>query len=97
MRRKPGPHTCGPPGTGSAHGFGGIGKIIGLVGLALIVGSGNCLKPDVPLPEIPLAFLYLGSWFLMAGVVYYFRGIETGGNVDRADRPGIGRHCLSCR
>jgi putative MFS transporter len=47
-------------GMGSAYGFGGIGKIIGPVGLALIVGSGNYLKPDVPLPEIPLAFLYLG-------------------------------------
>ena len=66
-------------GMGSAYGFGGIGKIIGPVGLALIVGSGNYLKPDVPLPEIPLAFLYLGCWFLMAGTVYYFLGIETRG------------------
>jgi MFS transporter, putative metabolite:H+ symporter len=66
-------------GMGSAYGFGGIGKIIGPVGLALIVGSGNYLKPDVPLPEIPIAFVYLGCWFLMAGVVYYFFGIETKG------------------
>ncbi len=36
-------------GMGSAYGFGGIGKIIGPVGLALIVGSNNYLKPDVPL------------------------------------------------
>jgi MFS transporter, putative metabolite:H+ symporter len=33
----------------------------------------------VPLPEIPTAFVYLGCWFLMAGVVYYFFGIETRG------------------
>jgi putative MFS transporter len=66
-------------GMGSAYGFGGIGKIIGPVGLALIVGSGNYLKPDVPLPQIPTAFLYLGCWFLMAGVVYYFFGLETKG------------------
>ena len=39
-------------GMGSAYGFGGIGKIIGPVGLALIVGSGNYLKPDVPLTQI---------------------------------------------
>jgi putative MFS transporter len=32
-------------GMGSAYGFGGIGKIIGPVGLALIVGSNNYLKP----------------------------------------------------
>src|SRR5471030_1871820 len=66
-------------GMGSAYGFGGIGKIIGPVGLALILGSSNYLKPDVPLPEIPMAFTYLGCWFLMAGVVYYFFGIETRG------------------
>ena len=40
-------------GMGSAYGFGGIGKIIGPVGLALIVGSNNYLKPDVPLTQIP--------------------------------------------
>src|SRR5713101_3678565 len=74
-------------GMGSAYGFGGIGKIIGPVGLALIVGSGNYLKPDVPLPEIPLAFVYLGCWFLMAGAVYYFLGIETRGkSIEQIDR-----------
>jgi putative MFS transporter len=74
-------------GMGSAYGFGGIGKIIGPVGLALIMGSGNYLKPDVPLPEIPLAFLYLGFWFLMAGTVYYFFGIETRGkSIEEIDR-----------
>ena len=74
-------------GMGSAYGFGGIGKIIGPVGLALIVGSSNYLKPDVPLPQIPLAFLYLGCWFLMAGAVYYFFGIETRGkSIEQIDR-----------
>ena len=29
--------------------------------------------------EIPAAFVYLGCWFLMAGIVYYFFGIETRG------------------
>jgi MFS transporter, putative metabolite:H+ symporter len=74
-------------GMGSAYGFGGIGKIIGPVGLALIVGSGNYLKPDVPLPQIPTAFLYLGCWFLMAGAVYYFFGLETRGKtLEQIDR-----------
>ena len=74
-------------GMGSAYGFGGIGKIIGPLGLALIVGSGNYLKPDVPLPQIPLAFLYLGCWFLMTGAVYYFFGIETRGkSIEQIDR-----------
>jgi putative MFS transporter len=74
-------------GMGSAYGFGGIGKIIGPVGLALIVGSGNYLKPDVPLPQIPTAFVYLGCWFLAAGLVYYFIGIETKGkSIDQIDK-----------
>src|SRR5437763_14179086 len=74
-------------GMGSAYGFGGIGKIIGPVGLALIVGSGNYLKPDVPLTQIPTAFVYLGCWFLMAGAVYYFLGIETRGkSIEQIDR-----------
>jgi MFS transporter, putative metabolite:H+ symporter len=74
-------------GMGSAYGFGGIGKILGPVGLALIVGSNNYLKPDVPLTEIPTAFLYLGCWFLMAGVVYYFFGLETKGkSLEQIDR-----------
>jgi MFS transporter, putative metabolite:H+ symporter len=74
-------------GMGSAYGFGGIGKIIGPVGLALIVGSGNYLKPDVPLPQIPTAFAYLGCWFLMTGVVYYFFGMETKGkSIEQIDR-----------
>ena len=56
-------------------------------GLALIVGSSNYLKPDVPLPQIPTAFLYLGCWFLMAGVVYYFFGIETRGkSIEQIDK-----------
>jgi len=74
-------------GMGSAYGFGGIGKIIGPVGLALIVGSGNYLKPDVPLPQIPTAFVYLGCWFLMAGAVYYLFGLETRGkSIEQIDR-----------
>jgi putative MFS transporter len=41
----------------------------------------------VPLPEIPLAFVYLGCWFLMAGAVYYFLGIETRGkSIEQIDR-----------
>src|ERR1700758_3144512 len=74
-------------GMGSAYGFGGLGKILGPVGLALIVGSNNYLKPDVPLPEIPVAFVYLGCWFLLAGIVYYFLGIETRGkSIEEIDR-----------
>src|SRR5258705_3581191 len=76
-------------GMGSAYGFGGIGKIIGPVGLALIVGSNNYLKPDVPLTQIPTAFVYLGCWFLMAGAGYYFIGIATPGQAIQPIHHGL--------
>src|SRR6516225_7894457 len=80
----------------SAYGFGVIGKIIGPLGLALIVGSSNYLKPDVPLPQIPVAFLYLGCWFLMAGTVYCFFGIETRGkSIEQIDRELRRKTCRS--
>jgi hypothetical protein len=74
----------------------GIGSANGLAGstrssarwASLIVGSGNYLKPDGPLPQIPLAILYLGCWFLIAGLVYYFFGVETGGKlIEQQRRP----------
>jgi putative MFS transporter len=62
-------------------------KIIGPLGLALIVGSSNFVKPDVPLTQIPTAFLYLGGWYVLAGAVYLFLGIETKGrSIDQIDR-----------
>lgn len=66
-------------GMGSAYGFGGIGKIIGPLGLALIIGASDVLKPGAPVQNIVPAFIYLASWFAMAGAVYLFLGIETKG------------------
>jgi len=54
-------------GMGSAYGLAGIGKILGPLVPALIVGSSNFVRPDAPAPQIPIACLYLGSWFLLAG------------------------------
>ena len=66
-------------GMGSAYGFGGIGKIIGPAGLALIVGSSNVIKPDASIENIVPAFWYLACWFIMAGFVYLLVGFETKG------------------
>jgi MFS transporter, putative metabolite:H+ symporter len=66
-------------GMGSAYGFGGIGKIIGPLGLALIVGSSNVVTSQASVAAIVPAFIYLGAWFALAGAVYYFLGIETKG------------------
>jgi MFS transporter, putative metabolite:H+ symporter len=64
---------------GTAYGFGGIGKIIGPLGLALIVGSSNVVSPQASVAMIVPAFSYLAAWYVLAGAVYYFVGIETKG------------------
>ena len=66
-------------GMGSAYGFGGLGKIIGPLGLALIIGSSNIIKPQASLAALTPAFIYLGAFCLMAGIVYGCFGIETRG------------------
>lgn len=74
-------------GMGSAYGFGGLGKIIGPLGLALIIGASDVLKPGAPVHNIVPAFVYLASWFAMAGAVYLFLGIETRGrSIEDIDR-----------
>ena len=73
------PASLRTSGMGSAYGFGGIGKIIGPLGLALIVGSSNVVKPEASVTMLIPAFVYLASWFAMAGIVYFFFGIETKG------------------
>ena len=68
-------------------GFGGIGKIIGPIGLALIVGSSNIVKPDVTIAAILPSFLYLAAWSALAGFAYAFIGFETKGrSIEDIDR-----------
>jgi putative MFS transporter len=74
-------------GMGSAYGFGGIGKIIGPIGLALIVGSSNIVKPDVTIAAIVPSFIYLAGWSVLAGIAYAFIGFETRGrSIEEIDR-----------
>jgi MFS transporter, putative metabolite:H+ symporter len=64
-------------GMGSAYGFGGIGKIMGPLGLALIVGSSNVVKPDVTVAAIPASFLFLAAWLVVCGLGFALFGFET--------------------
>jgi putative MFS transporter len=64
-------------GMGSAYGFGGIGKIVGPLGLALIVGSSNVVKPDVTVAAIPASFLFLAAWLVLCGLGFLVFGFET--------------------
>jgi putative MFS transporter len=66
-------------GMGSAYGFGGLGKVIGPLGLALIVGSSNIITPKASVDALLPAFSYLAAWFAAAGLAYIFIGMETKG------------------
>jgi MFS transporter, putative metabolite:H+ symporter len=72
-------------GVGSAYGFGGIGKIFGPIGLALIVWSPNIVKPEVTIVAIVPSFIYLASWSVIAGIAYAFIGFETRGRSNRGN------------
>lgn len=73
------PSSLRVTGMGSAYGFGGIGKVIGPAGLAVIIGSPSMINPKVTLDAITPAFVYLAAWFALAGVVYLAFGFETKG------------------
>ncbi len=64
---------------GFSYGIGNLGKIIGPLGLALIVGSSNYVSPKVTLDAIFPALLFLASWYGQAGLVFLFLGFETKG------------------
>jgi putative MFS transporter len=72
---------------GSAYEFGGIGKIIGPIGLALIVGSSNMVKPEVTIAAIVPSFIYLANWSVLASIAHAFIGFETWGrSIEEIDR-----------
>ena len=66
-------------GMGSAYGFGSLGKVVGPLGLALIVGSSDVVSPKATLDAFFPAMLYLSSWYLVAGCAFLFLGFETKG------------------
>lgn len=73
-------------GMGSAYGFGGIGKIIGPMGLALIVGASASTAPASGEISFQNAFIYFAAWYALACLSYILWGFETRGrNMDALD------------
>jgi putative MFS transporter len=66
-------------GMGSAYGFGGIGKIVGPLGLALMIGASDVIKPQATVDAIVPGFLYFAAWMAVCGCAFLFFGFETGG------------------
>jgi putative MFS transporter len=74
-------------GMGAAYGFGGIGKIIGPLGLALIVGTTDVIAPKATIDGIGPAFAYFAAWMALCGCGFLFFGFETGQTpLSRIDR-----------
>ncbi len=66
-------------GSGLSYAAGGVGKIIGPLGLALLIGSSNLIKPAATVNAIVPAFVYLAAMFALAGFTYLFIARETKG------------------
>jgi MFS transporter, putative metabolite:H+ symporter len=66
-------------GSGWAAMTGSVGKIIGPMGLALMAGSSDLIKPAATVTAIVPAFQFLAFWFFLAGLTYLVSGIEASG------------------
>jgi MFS transporter, putative metabolite:H+ symporter len=65
-------------GMGSAYGFGGIGKIVGPLVLALIIGSVDVISPKASMDAILPGFGFYAACYLLSGLAFLI-GFETRG------------------
>lgn len=72
-------------GMGSAYGFGSLGKIIGPLGLALIVGSSNVVSPQATVDAILPAFLFLAACHFVSGIAFCFGKETRGRSIEEID------------
>jgi putative MFS transporter len=80
-------------GMGFSYGIGNLGKIIGPLGLALVIGTSDYVSPKATLDAIFPALLFLAFWYGQAALVFLFIGFETKGRsieeINRSlDAPG---------
>jgi len=67
-------------GMGISYGVGNLGKFIGPLGLALIMGAGDVIKPAAPnLQMLGWAFVYFASWYILGLVGFWAFGYEPRG------------------
>jgi putative MFS transporter len=81
------PNRLRASGMGFSYGIGNLGKIIGPLGLALIVGSSNYVSPKVTLDALFPALLFLAFCYGQAGLMFLLLGFETRGrSIEEIDR-----------
>jgi putative MFS transporter len=67
-------------GMGLSYGVGNLGKFIGPLGLALIMGAGDVIKPAAPnLVMLGPAFAYFASWYVLGLIGFWVFGFEPRG------------------
>jgi putative MFS transporter len=66
-------------GMGLAWAVGGVGRIIGPLGVALIAGTGDLIDPDAALDALAPAFLFLAALSLLVGIAFVVVDIEPHG------------------
>jgi MFS transporter, putative metabolite:H+ symporter len=80
-------------GMGMSYGTGNLGgKVLGPLGLALIMGAGDIIKPAAPnLVMLGPAFIYFASWYLLGVVGFWVFGPETKGRTFEELDSALGR------
>jgi MFS transporter, putative metabolite:H+ symporter len=73
------PNRLRASGMGFSYGIGNLGKIIGPLGLALIVGSSDYVQPKVVPSALFPALLFLAFWYGQAALMFILLGFETKG------------------
>jgi putative MFS transporter len=62
---------------GFSYGIGNLGKIIGPLGLAMVIGTSDYVSPKATLDAIFPALLFLSFWYGQAALVFLFFAVET--------------------
>ena len=74
-------------GSGWAALTGSVGKIVGPMGLALMAGSSDYIKPSATVTSIVPSFGFLAFWLFVCGLTYLVIGIEARGrSIEAIDR-----------
>ena len=74
-------------GLGFGYGVGNLGKIISPLGLAVIVGTSNFVKPHATIAAIFPAMVFLAFWAALAALAFLLVGLETKGrSIEEIDR-----------
>ena len=74
-------------GLGFGYGVGNLGKIISPLGLAVIVGTSNFVRPHATIAAIFPAMVFLAFWAALAALAFLLVGLETKGrSIEEIDR-----------